>query len=90
MGATVRTVGIVGTGVIGASWTGLFLARGMKVIVADPAPGAEHQLQEHLQAMWPTLEKLGLAPAASINNVQFVSASIKDHGSELDFVQEVS
>jgi 3-hydroxyacyl-CoA dehydrogenase len=33
---------VIGTGVIGASWTALFLARGLKVIVTDPAPGADY------------------------------------------------
>ena len=42
--ATVKTVGIVGTGVIGASWTALFLSHGLKVLVADPAPGAADKL----------------------------------------------
>ena len=85
----VRTVGVVGTGVIGASWTGLFLAKGLRVVIADPAPGAEQQLRKSLEGMWPALEKLGLAPAASIDNFEFVGASIKDHGHKLDFVQEV-
>ena len=89
MAATIKTVGIVGTGVIGTSWAGLFLAKGLKVIVSDPAPGAKRQLQDHLKAIWPTLEKLGLSPGASIDNCQFVGSSIKEHGSELDFVQEV-
>ncbi|MGO1582278.1 MAG: 3-hydroxyacyl-CoA dehydrogenase NAD-binding domain-containing protein, partial [Actinomycetaceae bacterium] len=35
------TVAVVGTGVIGASWTTHFLARGYDVRAHDPAPGAE-------------------------------------------------
>ena len=89
MASTVRKVGVVGAGVIGASWTGLFLAHGLEVIVSDPALGAEEQLQKRLKAMWPTLEKLGLSPGASLDNCQFAGASIKAHDQELDFVQEV-
>ena len=89
MANAIRTVGVVGTGVIGASWTGLFLAKGLQVIVADPAPKAEDQLRSHLTTIWPTLEILGLSKGASIDNLQFVGASIRQHGSELDFVQEV-
>ncbi|MEU6979251.1 3-hydroxyacyl-CoA dehydrogenase NAD-binding domain-containing protein [Streptomyces sp. NPDC046371] len=48
-------VAVVGTGVIGASWTTLFLEYGHEVVATDPAPGAEARLraavtapQEHL------------------------------------------
>ena len=34
---TVRRVAIIGTGVIGASWTALFLAKGLEVIATDVA-----------------------------------------------------
>lgn len=57
---SVKTVGVVGTGVIGASWTGLFLAHGLRVIVADPDPGAEEKLQTYLEGIWPSLEQMGL------------------------------
>ncbi len=85
----IRTVGIIGTGVIGASWTGLFLAHGLQVIVADPADGAGEKLAEHLKSIWPTLEKVGVAKGASLSNYRFVGPSLKDHYAEVDFVQEV-
>ena len=37
-GSTGSQVAIVGTGVIGASWTALFLAKGLHVVATDPAP----------------------------------------------------
>lgn len=42
----VRTVGIVGTGAIGASWARLLLDRGLRVVATDPAPDAEERLGE--------------------------------------------
>lgn len=36
-----QNVAILGTGVIGASWTALFLASGRNVAVSDPAEGME-------------------------------------------------
>ncbi|KAI5195015.1 putative hydroxyacyl-CoA dehydrogenase [Aureobasidium subglaciale] len=86
--AAIKTVGIVGTGVIGASWTGLFLANGLRVLVSDPAPGAEQKLDKYLQTVWPDLKKIGLASSASLNNYQFVGTSLKDHYSKIDFLQE--
>jgi carnitine 3-dehydrogenase len=38
-------VAVVGTGVIGASWTTLFLAHGHEVVATDPAPDAEERLR---------------------------------------------
>jgi len=85
---TIKTIGVVGTGVIGASWTALFLAKGYKVIVTDPAPGAEEKLQAYLQKEWPTLTKIGLVPGASLQNYQFVE-NIDEYLGEVDYIQEV-
>jgi len=51
----IKSVGIVGTGVIGASWAAFFLARGFDVRATDPAPGAEQKLRELIASYWPTL-----------------------------------
>ncbi|KGQ02475.1 Lambda-crystallin [Beauveria bassiana D1-5] len=85
---TIRTVGVIGTGIIGASWTGLFLAHGLRVLVSDPARNAESKLQTYLESIWPTLQNVGLAPNASLSNYRFVGASMQQHYSKLDFVQE--
>lgn len=85
----IRTVGVVGTGVIGASWTGLFLAHGLRVVVSDPASGSEKKLNKYLQNIWPDLKKIGLKSGASLDNYQFVGTSLKDHYSKVDFIQEV-
>ena len=36
----IRRIAIIGTGVIGASWTALFLAKGLQVVATDIAPNA--------------------------------------------------
>ena len=88
--ATINTVGVVGTGVIGSSWTALFLAHGLHVLVSDPAPDAERKLAEFLAGAWPTLTEIGLAPNASLANYRFVGKSLANHYTEVDFIQEVS
>ncbi|KAK4498453.1 hypothetical protein PRZ48_011111 [Zasmidium cellare] len=88
MAGIIKTVGIIGTGTIGSSWTGLFLSKGLKVLVSDPAPGAEKLLNEHLERYWPVLEEIGLAPGASLKNCKFVGASLEKHYGEVDFIQE--
>src|SRR6478735_9902556 len=64
-------VAVIGTGVIGASWTALFLAKGLDVITTDVAPDAETSLRRFVKAAWPALERLGLAPGASQSRLTF-------------------
>jgi 3-hydroxyacyl-CoA dehydrogenase len=83
----IRRVAIIGTGVIGASWTALFLAKGLDVVATDIAPDAETALRRFVKAAWPALERLGLAPGASQSRLSFthdMPAAVKS----ADFVQE--
>ena len=54
-GDKISRVAAIGTGTIGASWTVVFLARGLTVAASDPAPGAETFLYEFVGAAWPSL-----------------------------------
>ena len=83
----IKRVAIIGTGVIGASWTALFLANGLEVVATDVAPNAEAALKRFVDAAWPALKRLGLAPNASQSNLRFTAdlpAAVKN----ADFVQE--
>ncbi|WP_102960519.1 3-hydroxyacyl-CoA dehydrogenase NAD-binding domain-containing protein [Mangrovicella endophytica] len=51
----VRTVAIVGTGIIGASWACLILAHGLDVIASDIRDGAEARLRDTIERLWPSL-----------------------------------
>ena len=55
-----ETYASLGTGVIGASWTALFLAHGHPVRAYDPADGAEDRLHAYVDTAWPVMEELGL------------------------------
>ena len=44
-----RNVAVIGVGVIGASWTTLFLAHGLNVVVSDPRPDVEAEVRAELQ-----------------------------------------
>lgn len=83
----IRRIAIIGTGVIGASWAALFLAKGLEVIATDIAPDAETSLRQFVAAAWPALERLGLAPGASQSNLSF-TAKIPEAVASADFVQE--
>jgi 3-hydroxyacyl-CoA dehydrogenase len=87
MTKAINRVAIVGTGVIGASWAVLYLAKGLNVVASDPAPGAEGRLREFVARAWPALERLGLSPDASQANLSF-SADLAEALAGADFVQE--
>jgi 3-hydroxyacyl-CoA dehydrogenase len=83
----VRRIAIIGTGVIGASWTALFLARGLQVVATDVAPNAEAALRKFVENAWPALNRLGLSPGASQSNVTFTPA-LAEAVAGVDLVQE--
>src|SRR5271166_4704657 len=83
----IRRITIIGTGVIGASWAALFLAKGLEVVATDIAPDAETPLRRFVAAAWPALERLGLAAAASQSNLSFTAKMSEAVGSA-DFIQE--
>jgi len=84
---SIRRVAIVGTGVIGASWSALYLTKGLQVVATDPAPGAEARLRAFVASAWPALEQLGLSPGASQVNLSF-TADLAEALKGVDFVQE--
>ena len=83
----IQTVGVVGTGVIGASWTAYFLAQGLTVKATDPSPGAQERLLQTIDALWPSLQKIGLSPTADKSQVAFFS-HLEEALEGVDFVQE--
>lgn len=82
-----QRVAVVATGVIGASWTAYFLARGLDVDATDPSPGAEARLREAVAQHWPTMERFGLADGATPDRLRF-HARLEDAVAGADFVQE--
>jgi 3-hydroxyacyl-CoA dehydrogenase len=83
----IHRIAIVGTGVIGASWAALYLAKGLEVVATDPAPGAEARLREFVAAAWPALTRLGLLAGASQSRLDF-TADLAVALAGADFVQE--
>jgi len=83
----IRRVAIVGTGVIGASWAALFLAKGLDVVATDIAPKAEAELNRFVESVWPVLQRLGLSPRAASAKLTFthdLAAAVRG----ADLVQE--
>jgi carnitine 3-dehydrogenase len=85
--ATVRQVGVIGTGVIGAGWAAHFLRMGLDVVAFDPAPGADDRLRRFIADAWPTLERLGLRDGADQSRLRFAH-DLGDATAGTEFIQE--
>lgn len=67
----VKHVAVIGAGTIGASWAAYFLSRGISVTASDPAPKGEAFIRDYVRTAWPALDRLGLAPGASVERLRF-------------------
>lgn len=77
----------LGAGVIGASWTALFLASGRSVAVYDPSDGAEKLVRNYVANAWDAMTQLGLTEQGNPDNVTFhksAAAAVEGAG----FIQE--
>jgi 3-hydroxyacyl-CoA dehydrogenase len=84
----IKTVGVLGTGTIGASWAALFLAQNRHVKAWDPKPNAFFELKAFIQNVWPDLEQLNLVlNGASVDNLTFCNTP-HEVVTNSDFVQE--
>jgi len=83
----IKTVGIVGAGVIGAGWAARCLARGLDVIATDPGANAEAKMRASIDNAWPALSDIGLAPGADRSRLVF-TAELEVVCTAADFVQE--
>ncbi len=85
-------VAALGGGLIGRSWTALFLAAGRDVAVFDPDPATEERVRAAVEEAWPVLLRLGLArtdrpagelvvctdPRSAVEGATFVQESVPE------------
>lgn len=83
----IKTVGIVGGGVIGAGWAVRLLARGFDVIASDPGRGAEDILLAKVEHAWPAMKKIGWTTAVAPPRIDF-TADLEKVARTADFIQE--
>lgn len=80
-------VTVIGAGVIGASWTALFLAHGLSVVVNDPRPDVEAIVRDYIRNNLSTLKELGLRTDNLEKKLSFV-ADLEASVADADLVQE--
>ncbi|MFG3046698.1 3-hydroxyacyl-CoA dehydrogenase family protein [Streptomyces sp. NPDC048241] len=78
---------VIGAGVIGISWTALFLAHGLHVTVTDPRPDAEDQVRAGVAEIAPTLAALGLPTDGPTDRLCF-EPDLATAVADADLVQE--
>lgn len=84
----VTRVAALGGGLIGRSWTALFLAAGRSVAVYDPDPATETRVKAAVEAAWPVLTQLGLATTSGPEGELVVSDDPRSAVEGAQFVQE--
>lgn len=67
-GEQYHAAAVIGGGVVGASWTALYLSRGLRVTVHDPRPDIEPVVRAGLRAVAPTLRELGMEVASLLED----------------------
>ena len=83
----VRRICCIGAGPIGAGWAASFLARAYTVRAYVHEPGEESSLRSLVEVAWRSLEELGLAEGASLENLHCTS-DLAEAVADADFVQE--
>jgi carnitine 3-dehydrogenase len=82
-----QNTAVLGSGVIGMSWTALFLASGRNVAVFDTLASAEKSTRDYIEMAWPALRDLGLVKSAAPGKLTFHKSAV-EAVQEADFVQE--
>jgi ketoreductase RED1 len=80
-------VTVIGAGVIGASWTALFLAHRLTVVVNDPRPDVETIVRDYIRNNLSTLKALGL-PTEDLEKKLSFEADLERSVTGADLVQE--
>ena len=85
----IRTVGIAGTGLIGAGWAARLLARGYDVIAYDVSAAAEVKLKAAIDVAWPSIRKLQPSPKPRKGRLTFTT-ELQAMASKSDFIHEAA
>jgi len=82
----IKTIALVGGGVIGGGWATRCLANGLSVVVTDPRPESRDYVERMIDEAWPILEAADLIakPAGQLSFADNIEAAV----AQADFVQE--
>ena len=83
----VRTLGLLGTGVIGGGWAARAMHFGIDVIAADVKPEMEEWIRGAVQNAEPSLARLTFAPLPPKGKLSFTT-DMREMAKASDFIQE--
>ena len=83
----IKTVCIVGCGVIGAGWATRLLNLGIDVVATDPGDGAEGRLRDAIDNAAPALARLTLVPLGKPGTLTFTT-DLEAAVAGADYIQE--
>lgn len=86
--SAIKTVGIAGTGLIGAGWAARLLFRGYNVIAYDVSAAAKAKIKAQIKTAWPSLEAL-LGKPKRKGKLTFTT-DLKEMASKADFIHEAA
>ncbi len=84
----IQTIGIAGTGLIGAGWAARLLIRGLDVIAYDVSPAAEAKLRAAIKVAWPSMAKL--QPRKRKRGKLTFTTDLKEMAAKADFIHEAA
>jgi carnitine 3-dehydrogenase len=84
---TVRTLGLLGTGVIGGGWAARALHYGIDVVAADVKPEMEAWIRGAVANAEPALARLTFAPLPKKGVLSFTT-DLRAMAAQVDFIQE--
>lgn len=87
-GMPVRSVAVIGAGLIGCSWAALFAAKGLTVGLYDPRPETARIMRDFWASVRPALLELGLADTLPTEPRIAIEPTAADVVRGADFVQE--
>lgn len=86
---TIKTLGIAGSGVIGAGWAARAMAHGINVIAYDPFPQSEQAMREKVERAWPSMFKLMGSKPDNMGTLSFTT-DLKQMCQGVDWIQEAA
>lgn len=87
-GEAIRTVAVIGSGVIGSGWVAAFLASGRKVRIFDPSPAAQGRVVAHVVRAWDEMEALELVQEGANQQALTFHEDLREGVGDADFIQE--
>ncbi len=85
----IKTLGIAGSGVIGAGWAARAMAHGVDVIAYDPFPGSEQAMCDKVERAWPSMIKLMGGKSDTTGTLTFTT-ELKEMCQAADWIQEAA